>query len=102
MFHPPSNPKTLGRLILLALLFCAQGILLAEESSESSGAAQEGQDGVAPSDSSFQVAPPSVTVPTPALPLPPPLQESTPEQQGHQEQPKPEARPRAEFNPPSA
>ncbi|MCE9543181.1 MAG: hypothetical protein K8R38_06650 [Verrucomicrobia bacterium] len=102
MFHPPSNPKTLGRLLLLALLFCAQGILLAEESSESSGAAQGGQDGGAPSDSSFQVAPPSVTLPTPALPLPPPLQESTPEQQGQQEQPKPEARPRAEFNPPSA
>lgn len=110
VFHSPSNsnPKALVRLILLGLLFCSHGTLLAEEAANESSDIQEVQGGITPSrnavqdDSSFQVTSPSVTLPTPPLPLPPPLQESTSEQQPQQEQPKPEETPAVEFNPPTA
>lgn len=98
----------------IALLFFCAGELWAQDASSGSGGgsmqgesgAGSGQDtpgtsGESSENSPLQVTPPSVTLPTPALPLPPPLPDSTPE-------PKADATPQAtpapqpEFNPPTA
>lgn len=95
------------------LLFCTHGILAAEEvtsssdatSSSSSSQSTPGAPVSSSAESSYQVSPPSVTLPTPPLPPPLPLQELNPIDEGMKEQkeePKPEAPPRPEFNPPTA
>jgi hypothetical protein len=110
------TPGTLfarGVMIFITLSFCGIGVLAAQEegSSTSSGGGgdaagssqgtQGGSEGSLPAPApqagaqSFQVESPSVTLPTPDLPLPPPLQESTPEPQAT-------PAPRPEFNPPTA
>ena len=63
------------------------------------GARAEGSLAPAPVDATLQVPAPSVTLPTPALPQPPPLPEPSPEA-SPQATPPPSKSP--EFNPPSA
>ncbi|MFZ0616816.1 MAG: hypothetical protein WAN16_10285 [Chthoniobacterales bacterium] len=112
----PAPFRILARnaMCLIALLSFGAGGLLAQDASaggeggsmQEGGGANSGQgatgaSGESSENSSLQVAPPSVTLPTPALPLPPPLPESTPQPQ---DEAKPQASPalRPEFNPPTA
>jgi len=108
--------------LLLTLLFSVECIVLnAEESqgenpgdSSSSQAAQrDGGTGSgassqqpapqsAPGNNALQVSPPSVTLPTPNLQLPPPLQEATPTPAQVESQPTPPANSIPDFNPPTA
>lgn len=98
---------------IVVLSFGAGGLLAQDTSAGSEGESMQGGGSASSSqgasgasresseNSSLQVAPPSVTLPTPALPLPPPLPDSTPEPQ---DEAKPQASPapRPEFNPPTA
>ena len=118
--HPPVNHSALLHskkrrpVALLCVLFTfgsfqAAG-LRGQDAGNSSGASASGLEAppqslgapgaqAAPVDASLQVAPPSVTLPTPELPKPPALPEPSPEAQP-QATPQQVAAP--EFNPPSA